>query len=106
MNDGETIHSLLHLHSILIISLLHFFHTFIAPLLYPSYTLIIRLLGIIAVEKVKTRKLSADFEKTQYDAILMDFTMPNMDGPTGKICLHKNVSKTYVRICMYAYTFI
>eukprot|EP00596_Hydrurales_sp_CCMP1899_P008433 CAMPEP_0119051260 /NCGR_PEP_ID=MMETSP1177-20130426/72933_1 /TAXON_ID=2985 /ORGANISM="Ochromonas sp, Strain CCMP1899" /LENGTH=620 /DNA_ID=CAMNT_0007030401 /DNA_START=1058 /DNA_END=2920 /DNA_ORIENTATION=- len=39
--------------------------------------------GIIAVEKVKTRKLGADSKKTQYDAILMDYTMPNMDGPTA-----------------------
>jgi CheY-like chemotaxis protein len=42
--------------------------------------------GIEAVEKVKTKMNSnagVEGGKTQYDAILMDFVMPNMDGPTG-----------------------
>lgn len=93
MNDGEAIHSLLYRQSILIAILLHPYLILIALLLHLSYTPIIRLLGIIAVEKVKTRKLGADSKKTQYDAILMDYTMPNMDGPTGKMYLHINVSK-------------
>jgi CheY-like chemotaxis protein len=44
-------------------------------------------LGIIAVEKVKKITLILDVNKTQYDAVLMDFIMPNMAGPTGKTYL-------------------
>jgi CheY-like chemotaxis protein len=36
--------------------------------------------GVVAVEKVKKRQSSSD---PMYDCILMDFVMPNMDGPTA-----------------------
>lgn len=39
--------------------------------------------GMIAVNKVKTRMACAIDGKSQYDAILMDFVMPVMDGPTA-----------------------
>jgi CheY-like chemotaxis protein len=37
--------------------------------------------GLLAIEKVKA-KMSVS-EKNHYDVILMDFVMPNMDGPTA-----------------------
>jgi CheY-like chemotaxis protein len=42
-------------------------------------------LGLIAVEQVQQRMRNQDDGKTplQYDAILMDFVMPLMDGPTA-----------------------
>jgi signal transduction histidine kinase/CheY-like chemotaxis protein len=39
--------------------------------------------GRYAVEKVKARMASASGGASTYDAILMDFVMPNMDGPTA-----------------------
>ena len=39
--------------------------------------------GFCAVEKVKARMASASGGASTYDAILMDFVMPNMDGPTA-----------------------
>ena len=43
--------------------------------------------GLSAVEKVKMKMSSecenVDKERRQYDVILMDFVMPNMDGPTA-----------------------
>jgi signal transduction histidine kinase/CheY-like chemotaxis protein len=39
--------------------------------------------GMIAVDKVKARMAQAVRGKYQYDAILMDFVMPVMDGPTA-----------------------
>jgi CheY-like chemotaxis protein len=37
--------------------------------------------GLLAIEKVKA-KMSV-VEKNHYDVILMDYIMPNMDGPTA-----------------------
>ena len=39
--------------------------------------------GIDAVEKVKSRMVRAVRGEREYDAILMDFVMPHMDGPTA-----------------------
>ena len=39
--------------------------------------------GLRAIEKVKTRMARGDGQNKFYDAILMDFVMPNMDGPTA-----------------------
>ena len=39
--------------------------------------------GIRAIEKVKTRMARNDGQSKCFDAILMDFVMPNMDGPTA-----------------------
>ena len=39
--------------------------------------------GLLAVDKVKERMAGTDITKRTYDAILMDFVMPNMDGPTA-----------------------
>ena len=41
--------------------------------------------GLIAVEKVK-QKMAENEGKRVFDAILMDFVMPHMDGPTG-VCV-------------------
>ena len=38
--------------------------------------------GVNAVEKVKSR-MTGESGRREYDAILMDFVMPNMDGPTA-----------------------
>ena len=44
--------------------------------------------GLLAVMKVKERMGEIDKSKSTYDAILMDYVMPNMDGPTAtkEIC--------------------
>jgi PleD family two-component response regulator len=41
--------------------------------------------GVIALEKVKAKMSGVTYgsEKDSFDAILMDFVMPNMDGPTA-----------------------
>jgi CheY-like chemotaxis protein len=39
--------------------------------------------GLIAIEQVQRRLFIGNGDKTTYDAILMDFVMPNMDGPTA-----------------------
>ena len=39
--------------------------------------------GLGAVEKVKAKMARGPYEKSTYDAILMDFVMPNVDGPTA-----------------------
>eukprot|EP00596_Hydrurales_sp_CCMP1899_P006126 CAMPEP_0119051942 /NCGR_PEP_ID=MMETSP1177-20130426/73387_1 /TAXON_ID=2985 /ORGANISM="Ochromonas sp, Strain CCMP1899" /LENGTH=205 /DNA_ID=CAMNT_0007031315 /DNA_START=714 /DNA_END=1331 /DNA_ORIENTATION=- len=39
--------------------------------------------GLIAIEQVQRRLSIGNGDKTTYDAILMDFVMPNMDGPTA-----------------------
>jgi signal transduction histidine kinase/CheY-like chemotaxis protein len=39
--------------------------------------------GLGAVEKVKARMARSFSEKRTFDAILMDFVMPNVDGPTA-----------------------
>ena len=39
--------------------------------------------GLAAVEKVKAKMSGAEGERRVYDAVLMDFVMPNMDGPTA-----------------------
>jgi signal transduction histidine kinase/CheY-like chemotaxis protein len=39
--------------------------------------------GLGAVDKVKARMARGSSEKRIYDAILMDFVMPNVDGPTA-----------------------
>jgi signal transduction histidine kinase/CheY-like chemotaxis protein len=39
--------------------------------------------GIRAIEKVKTRMARNGGQSQYFDAILMDFVMPNMDGPTA-----------------------
>lgn len=38
--------------------------------------------GVTAVEKVRSR-MTGESGRSQYDAILMDFVMPNMDGPSA-----------------------
>jgi CheY-like chemotaxis protein len=39
--------------------------------------------GLLAIEKVKAKMSSSEANKACYDIILMDFVMPNMDGPTS-----------------------
>jgi signal transduction histidine kinase/CheY-like chemotaxis protein len=39
--------------------------------------------GLSAVQRVKDRMNGKDGKKPSYDIILMDFVMPNMDGPTA-----------------------
>ena len=41
--------------------------------------------GVIALEKVKAKMSGVTYgsEKDNFDVILMDFVMPNMDGPTA-----------------------
>ena len=39
--------------------------------------------GLSAVDKVKAKMVSVLSSEKQYDAILMDFVMPVMDGPTA-----------------------
>jgi hypothetical protein len=51
-------------------------------------------LGVSAIEKVRMKMSCEVSEKNRYDAILMDFVMPNMDGPTGENCI-------YLCICRY-----
>jgi CheY-like chemotaxis protein len=41
-------------------------------------------LGNIAIEKVGLKMSYDGGNRTLFDAILMDFVMPNMNGPTGK----------------------
>ena len=39
--------------------------------------------GLLAIQKIKTKMINPDSTQRTYDAILMDFVMPNMDGPTA-----------------------
>ena len=39
--------------------------------------------GLKAVQKVRDKMVSGEGLKEEYDVILMDFVMPNMDGPTA-----------------------
>ena len=43
--------------------------------------------GLSAVEKVKTRMSRGSHMTQSYDVILMDFVMPNMDGPTATVAI-------------------
>ena len=43
--------------------------------------------GLNAIEKVKVRMSRAGDEKKSYDVVLMDFVMPNMDGPTATLAI-------------------
>jgi CheY-like chemotaxis protein len=56
--------------------------------------------GMIAVEKV--RSIMAFSAKNHYDAILMDFVMPHMDGPTAT----KNIRELFIYVYVYMYIYI
>lgn len=43
--------------------------------------------GLSAVEKVKTRMSRGGSMTRNYDVILMDFVMPNMDGPSATVII-------------------
>jgi two-component system sensor histidine kinase/response regulator len=39
--------------------------------------------GLMSINKVKAKIQNSSGQKNQYDVILMDFVMPNVDGPTA-----------------------
>jgi CheY-like chemotaxis protein len=39
--------------------------------------------GLLAIEKIKKIMCNEDLDKNHYDFVLMDFIMPNMDGPSA-----------------------
>jgi CheY-like chemotaxis protein len=39
--------------------------------------------GLLAIEKIKKRMIDKELDKNYYDFVLMDFVMPNMDGPSA-----------------------